>query len=207
MLRFLVITVAIAAATCLPAGTIAAEPSAWMDAAEVFLDGTEMDGFAAVRLFATAGDADMTNVRFQIVVHSGILHNCGQWTFDDPTCPWRLAEPARIPVGDGTFWTTGLVYYPHTREFAPIFQHGDADVTYEIRDTVPAGFTWDVAIKLEGLDGSDIELFSTAEGDLASDGWSAVLTDSDRSPQSAPEPTTVALLASGASLLSLRRRG
>ena len=206
MLRILAVAAACLSILLFPPAAIAAEPSAWMDAAETFLDGTEMDGFAAVRLFAQAGDADLTNVRFQIVVHAGTLHNSHAWLYGDPTCPWHLVKPMLVPRGDGTFWTTGLLYYPRLKQFAPIYLYdlGDGN-TEEIRDTVPAGFTWDVAIKLEGLNGEDIELFTEASGDLTSDTWSTALFDSDRSPQSVPEPAAIALLAAGAALLTLRR--
>ena len=207
MLRLSIVLTAVCCLLAVPASIgVAAEPSAWMDAAETFLDGTEMDGYAAVRLFAQAGDADLTNVRFKIEIRSPESYNFDGWLFDDPACPWHIAEPARVPHGDGTFWTTGLVYYPAAQEFAPWFYYdlGNGN-TEEIRDTVTAGFTWDVAIKITGTAGADVELFSEASGNLTSDTWSATLVDSDRSPQSVPEPATLALLAAGVCLLSLRR--
>jgi len=183
----------------------AAEPEAFMDAAEVFSDGTEMDGFAAVRLSATAGDTDLTNVRFKMDVRSPAFWQPQNWVYDDPTCPWHLAKPARVPVGDGTFWSVGLVWYTHTAELAPIFLRWGEEVTYEIRDTVPAGYTWDIAVKITGSGGADVELFSTASGELLSDDWSATLLDPDRSPQSVPEPASLVLLACGGLPLLLRR--
>ena len=68
---------------------------------------------------------------------------------------------------------------------------------FELFDTVPVGMNWDYVLRLEGWLGSEIELFSTAEGTLTTDQQTWSLTDADRTPQTIPEPATLVLLAIG----------
>jgi len=77
--------------------------------------------------------------------------------------------------------------------------------TVELRDTVPAGFAWDICIKIIGLDGGQIELFSTAEGQAASDQGAWSVYDDDPTPQTIPEPGAISLIALGGAAIVLRK--
>jgi len=185
-----------------------------MDAANQDRNGISFDGYKAVRpiIDNSASATALTNVRFKIEIHSGTLGGIGGWAWTNTENPWYGAAAEKRIRGDGAAYTQGIVFYPPTQQWAPYF---DVDPTpgapnsgdeYELFDTVPAGMVWDVAVKLIGWLGGDIEIFSTAEGDLTSTELTTTLYDSDPTPQTIPEPATVVLTLLGAVCLMKRRK-
>ncbi len=187
-------------------------------AADVVLDAAKMDryaveftGFAAVRSVVTAEANDLTAVRFDVEIHGGTLGNVTPWGWADTNNPWYGARGVLAIRADGASYDQGFVYYPPQRQWAPHFSvdptpgsPGSGD-EYELFDVVPAGMTWDVCIKLEGWLGGDIDLFSTAAGEMSSDQLTVGVTDTDPMPQTIPEPASLILLLVGTAVL-LRRR-
>ena len=177
-----------------------------LDAANQDRHGTAFSGFAAVRpiIDNSAGAADLTGVRFKIEIHSGTLGGIGGWTWTNADNPWYGARAADALRPDGASYTQGIVYYPPTEDWAPAFfvdptpGSPDSGDEYELFDTVPKGMVWDHPVKLSGWLGGDIDLFSTAGGDLTSDQLNAHVSDTDPGPQTVPEPAALSLLAIGA---------
>jgi len=191
-----------------------------MDAAEQ-KDGVEFVGYAAVRAAVdnSKGTEALTDVRFSIDIHSGLFGGFHLWSWQDVQNPWCGARNEAMTTEDGLLqYAAGIVYYPKTFEIGPAYRverlpsHPDYDPDdplanyYDILSTVPAGFIWDMPIKIAGFEGSDIELFSTATGELASNELTVTLYDTDPEPQTVPEPATLGLLVVGAVGLIRRRR-
>ncbi len=184
-------------------GSVFADPSVFMDAAEQ-KDGVIFSDYAGVRVVIdnTEGVEDMTNVRFTPTLHGGAIDHYGAWSWADPDNPWFGAPGAQDTIiSNFISYTQGNVYYPNG-EWGPYFQclylpghpnfqsapdPGDEWILnyFGLYDTVPAGFRWDAAVKMTGT----VDLFSTAEGQLNSDGASFVLYDDD------PEPQTISGLS------------
>ncbi len=213
-----------------------------MDAAIVDRDGAALND-PHVRLTAdnSTGLQDLTNVRFKIEIHSGVLGNAYLVTWDDPANPWYGARAKQqwAVTQDYIEYRIGRVYYPdnvYNRDldragcWAPAFSCeylpenpnyqtppdglSEMDLEmwhwehnhFELFDTVPVGLNWDMVLRLEGWLGQDIEIFSVAEGEMKTDQQNWTLTDPDTSPQTVPEPATVAMLIVGGAGIILKRR-
>ena len=187
---------------------LAARADIIMDAAEFDRNGIPLVGFAAVRVRVDQKDA-AKDVRFKIE-HTGDFDGYSRWLSDDPENPYLDApDSAAVQVVDGAQYISGFGCYPATDELVPVFV---VDLTPKLDDPwnditltgeIPAGVVWDVPIKVHG----DVKLFhSPAVGSITIDGVTSALTDDNPIPQSAiPEPTTLALLATGG-LVALKRR-
>ncbi len=195
-----------------------------MDAAEKDRFGVDIVGAAGVRfsLDNTAGDADVTDVLFKAEIHGGTVNDYTWWAWSDATSPWFGARNYE-PISFGSLeYSMGMCYYsdnPYNQAlgrggyYASAFQvdptpdapeDPDDPATWDdyiLIGTVPAGWLWDIALKFVG---DDVDLFSTAAGEVVIDGVSTQLYDSDPLPQTVPEPASVLLMLIGA--LTLRRR-
>ncbi len=165
-----------------------------LDAAAQDRHGVAFTGYAACRpiIDNSAGAADLTGVRFAIEIHAGTLGGIGGWTWTNADNPWYGARGAEALRPDGAQYTQGIVYYPPTQDWAPYFSvdptpgaPGSGD-EYELFGQVPAGMVWDYPVKILGWLGGDIDLFSTAAGDLTSDQLNVRVTDTDRGPRRCP---------------------
>ncbi len=202
------ITLVLAISFCTPAMASMLDIS--LDAASMDANGVPFDPtVAAVRSTVRAKDTALTNVRFKVQIHSGTLGDMQLWRWSDSNNPWfGAAEDTFVTMDGGTEYRQGWVLYPPTQEWGPHFTvdptPGVPGGEYEIFDTVPAGFTWDICLKLTGWDGSPIDLFSTAEGQMSSDQGTYLAFDSDPMPQTVPEPVSLAVLAIGSLYLFKR---
>ena len=190
---------------------VSARAAVIMDAADRYIDEQAFDGFSAVRWKVDNRDGaeDLTDVQFDMVFHGGELAIYDTWRYDDAANPWfgsGMGVRRRTP--DGMEYRCSFVYYT-IGVWGPVFfvdpTPDDEPMwppdNYDILSEVPAGFIWDWVFRLEG-----VELFSVAEGDLTSDQLSLTLYDADPTPQTAPEPLSLSLLALGGVAL-LRKRG
>jgi len=216
-------TMTLILSVCILAATApAAIPS--IDAAELDLAGNPLSpdsSFAGVRLTldnrtspagspAAAPGADIEDVRFRMT-WTGTLFGVGAWGLEDPENPWRGADmPGFYQTLDGVRYTIGIGMGPGGW-ISPFWvadptpeNDMDPENNWELKGVVPAGLTWDIAWKFFG---EDVHLFhSPAQGDLEMDGATLTLYDADRTPQTVPEPATLAMLVVGAVAI-VRRRG
>lgn len=190
--------------------------------ADVVMDAAELDRFGAklehvsCRLIVdnSKGLTPMTDVRFKIN-YTGQMAGTQGYLWSDPANPWYGAKGAQDEwlVG-GKKYSQGTVFYPPTKLWGPYFRvdptpenPDDMENDYGIFDTVPAGICWDRPFKFFSWPGSEIKLFhSPAEGVLTADGSDTTLYDSDRTPQTVPEPATMLLLAAGGMILGICQR-
>ncbi len=201
----------------------------FMDAAVVDALGNPLDApYVRLSVDNTGGER-MHDVSFVVLPHglTSWLTAGGKpvevaWT--DAANPWYGAQIPMI-VGDtfeytATFstWLGGYIkpaFYIEYHEGHPLWNpppddwaHG-VDLWDDIAnghsdvDSVPAGLTWDFVFRCpEGL-----ELFSVAEGVLEADGIQTSLYDADPTPQTAPEPASLLLLATASLVFGARRYG
>ncbi len=217
-------TIAIVLATTLLASIAQAAPVMYLDAAEYDVDGNKFDNYAAIRprIDNRLGTEDLTNVSFRVEIHSGSQTGWGGWHWDTPGNPW-LGAPDMLQgkqILDNVSYRAGYsqsgeIWQPlfrcerlvgHPDYVAPWPMPGGGFINenlFDISGTIPAGLLWDFYAKIIG----DVELFSTAEGELASDQITEILYDTDPLPQTAiPEPATMVVFGIGAMGLLARRK-
>ena len=120
--RLIMKTLSIIAILLFP-GSVFADPSVFMDAAEQ-KDGVIFSDYAGVRVVIdnTEGVEDMTNVRFTPTLHGGAIDHYGAWSWADPDNPWFGAPGAQDTIiSNFISYTQGNVYYPNG-EWGPYFQ-------------------------------------------------------------------------------------
>ena len=185
----------------------------------VVFDAAELDGqgqpleWPALRMVVDnrEGTEPLSNVRFHPEV-MGDWTGGFYWSADDPDNPFYGAPQSEAEfLVDGIKYSRGWVVYPPTREWAPGFtadptpdDNTDPENDWDIFDEVPAGLWWTLEMAVTG---TDVHLFaSPAEGDLTIDGATTTYYDTDRMPQSVPEPAALAVLLVGFCALSRRHR-
>lgn len=227
MKRLFLILAAVAFLTVTAHGQL----SVSMDAAVLDVNGDPIQPHIRLMADNSKGAENLTNVYFYPEIHSGILSRGRLVQWADPNNPWNGARPpgwecvyndirynAAITFSASSGWfspTFDCYYLPGHPEYTPApdgLEGPDLDVwefhnnSYELRGEVPAGVNWDFAVRLSQADGSPVELFSVAGGDLETDQGSFHLSDADRMPQTIPEPATAAMLIAGCALIAARRK-
>lgn len=202
-----------------------------MDAADRNLDGDVIEPHIRLTADNSNGTENLTNVFFYPEIHGGILEQGRLVHWGDSNNPWDGARPAGWrSTHDNISYEAGMSFYGRDCWFSPFFlceylpEHPDYTTPpdglegdllqiwqwqnnfFELRGEVPVGINWDFAVRLTGSDGTVVDLFSVAGGDLETDQGFFHVSDADRSPQSVPEPATMTMIGIGAIALSALRK-
>ena len=200
------------------------------DAANQYLDNTPFEGFRALRLqYDNSGSSnDVEGVRLKLDVHNGYIMGLSGCIVDDVDNPWcGNITSQQVTYKDDKEYSFANVYYPGTQEasvgykikflpshpeYTPLpetWDPNDIDTwdelanTEQVLDIIPAGIICDTAYKFLGTE--DFEIFSVSQSTLTHDFQTTILTDSDPTPQTVPEPGTLLVTLAGVGLLSRKK--
>lgn len=208
-------------AACLPAGPVLGADITF-DAAELDRHGEDIRSqwgylMPCFRVIAdnTEGLTPLTMPEFELNYSGGALNTWGGFAFDDPDNPWygaREDDPSCFILG-GMRYTLTMIHTGFSPDDYWTFSYYVDPTPENLEDwmndyqvyEIPVGVCLDAPMFIANQS-ADMYLFlSPATGAFTASGETTDVIDYDRTPQTIPEPLTVALLASGALIIARKR--